>query len=290
MSGSLAISALSTPNSASSSSAVTTAAAESASDQLSVMMWLSIVFQTAFAALNSRGQVVLDKMQAKEALMKQLETLRQTVGVWNSTVIGDQSQIQETEKILLAGVQIPESVYGRCAYKLSPDSSDIKYSDFPPKIYEDYVSEGKKPGEGELVYRIRENDYKVYTKGGLLDVYSPIPVKNVPGPDVDFSAEEVGALIFVESSKRYYRVAVDGSGVPVTNFPLQKFISTLSDKEATNLDRALENKLTAVRDLSKKDLLDVQEITSLVQVVSTAMIGLLSSYAATSNSVIRNIS
>lgn len=273
------------------SAPLASAASEAAAGEYqSVMMLLSSVFHKSLEDFSNDGRIILDKTNAKTAAMKQLELLRSDVKIWNESVIGNQLQVQKTDEILLSGVQIPQSAYGRCAYKIGQaESGEILYADFPPKIFEDFIQDGIKPAEGELVYEEISAEYKVYSKGALIDVYSLISSKSVPGPNVDFSAEPVGSIIFVESSKKYYRVASDGSGVEITDFPLQKFISVLSETGAADLDRALENRVTAVRDLSKKDLLDIHQITSLIQVMATALIGILSSLTTSSNNIIRNI-
>lgn len=255
-----------------------------AEDKKSLLMLMAETFAFITQIYSSNAQAINDKMEAKKNAMTNLTTLNNSIKTWNDSIGDDEAQIAKTNDILLAGVNIPQSAFSRCAFKKDKNDSLIYYSKFPPEVY------GSSTQANQLVYVKEQNKYFFYGPDKKLrEVYSPLDVKTLPGPDVDFSVEKPGTIVFNSSENKYYTVTADGAGIEMTDYPLQKFISSLSDKGAEDLGTAFSNRTATVQDLSKKDLLDAQEITAFMQTLSSAISGLIGSLTNVMNRSAGNI-
>lgn len=247
-------------------------------------------------ALNKKVQARLDEIADLTKLLNGLDNWNDPAGVPKMPADPNdpvyQDRIDKTDALLLNGVSIPQGDYDYVKYSYGTPPA-TGYASLPiqdlRKIEPKFLVEGQlywapttgSPNE-KTYFRCTEN-------GRVLQEIGQPAYKTKDQPGDDFSQFNPGDLVKDKETQKYYRVANDKTGVEVEGYPLQKFIYAPSSNVIADLTTQIDNKLVEARDLSKKDALDVQDLSGRITTSGTAFGGLLSEFVAAMNTVIRNL-
>jgi hypothetical protein len=266
---------------------------------------INVVFMTIYSYLGTIGQALADKVEQRTKTLKDLTKLLNGIDNWNDPpgvpkMPADpndpvyQDRIAKTDELLLNGVGIPQNDYDYAKYNYGTDPQKVGYAKLPIADFDSV----KNHVSGELYAFPKDGSptEKTYSRYLYTDINpvlreasSPLPLKTKLTPGSDFSAYQPGDLVLDKETQKYYRVANDKTGVEVEDYPLQKFVYAPSSDVIDDLKNQINTKSVEVRDLSKKDALDEQDLAGEVNKNSIAFGNLLSAFVTACNAVIRNI-
>ena len=268
------------------------------------MILINTVFMSIHASMGAASNALEKLVQGRLDRIADLTKLLNGLDTWNDPpgvpkMPADpsdpvyQDRIEKTDALLLDGVNIPQGDYDYAKYNYGTPPrvgyAKLPVADFATQknhVSGELYSFPKAGSPGEKTYaRYLYTDINPV----LREASSPLPlnVKNTPGSD--FSAYQPGDLVLDQETQKYYRVAKDKTGVEVEDYPLQKIIYAPDDNVIADLKDQINNILVEVRDLSKKDALDTQDLSGRITTNSTTFANILAAITTLANAITRNI-